>query len=789
MARLPIPGSDENTWGSILNEFLAQSHNADGSLKDSAVGGLQGTPVSSTTPTNNQVLAYNSGAGQWEPTTSAGGYTDEMAQDAMGGMIADTSTVALAYNDATPEFTATVQDNSITYAKMQDISVTDRLLGRDSAGAGNAEELTVSGGLEFTGAGGIQRSALTGEVAASAGSATTTIQNDAVTFAKMQNITTARVLGRTTAGSGDVEELSAGAGISISGGQISSTVSAYTDEQAQDAVGGILANTATVNLAYNDGTPDITATVNDGSITYAKIQDVSATDRVLGRSTAGAGDVEEIVMTAAGRALVDDADAAAQRATLGLTIGTDVQAFDADLSALAGIGTNGMLAHTGAGTAAARTITGTINRITVVDGDGVAGNPTLDIGTDVVTLAGSQTLTNKTLTTPIISSISNTGTLTLPTSTDTLVGRATTDTLTNKTLTAPVFSGTITGTYTLGGTPTFPSSVVTLTGTQTLTNKTLTAPLIATVHGGSASGGTLTLSSTSNATKGSIIFGTSRYNEASNKLILRNTTHAGRWLGADFTESVTTSSGNFTTAQLDGTVTFTNNVNVNADTIFTPFWVKPVVTLDKAITTVMGLASDVGVNGSGALTNFYGFNVSPSYSGTGGITTMTGARLAVTHTGASTITTMTGISSEAILFNASAVVTDYYAFANTMVLFGGTITNAVGIKIDGLSGTNRWTLQANDYQSQHMGKLGVGGASITTAPTYGLDLMSTTADKGAIGMRASATPTNPAAGNWVTYAVGTKMVFAYNDAGTMRYYYAEGTAAASQQLVYSATAP
>jgi hypothetical protein len=47
---------------------------------------------------------------------------------------------------------------------------------------------------------------------------------------------------------------------------------------------------------------------------------------------------------------------------------------------------------------------------------------------------GTQTLTNKTLTTPVISSISNTGTVTLPTATDTLVGRATTDTLTNKTI-------------------------------------------------------------------------------------------------------------------------------------------------------------------------------------------------------------------------------------------------------------------------------------------------------------------------------------------------------------------
>ena len=62
------------------------------------------------------------------------------------------------------------------------------------------------------------------------------------------------------------------------------------------------------------GTTEIAA----DAVTYAKIQDVSATDKLLGRSTAGAGDVEEITCTAAGRALLDDADATAQRATLGL---------------------------------------------------------------------------------------------------------------------------------------------------------------------------------------------------------------------------------------------------------------------------------------------------------------------------------------------------------------------------------------------------------------------------------------------------------------------------------------
>ena len=59
---------------------------------------------------------------------------------------------------------------------------------------------------------------------------------------------------------------------------------------------------------------------------------------------------------------------------------------------------------------------------------------TIAIDSTVATLTGSQTLTNKTLTSPVISTIVNTGTLTLPTSTDTLVGRATTDTLTNKSI-------------------------------------------------------------------------------------------------------------------------------------------------------------------------------------------------------------------------------------------------------------------------------------------------------------------------------------------------------------------
>jgi hypothetical protein len=77
------------------------------------------------------------------------------------------------------------------------------------------------------------------------------------------------------------------------------------------------------------GTTEIT---ND-AVTYAKIQNVSVADRILGRVTAGAGDIEEITCTAAGRALIDDADADAQRTTLGLGTTSNPQFATIELGA------------------------------------------------------------------------------------------------------------------------------------------------------------------------------------------------------------------------------------------------------------------------------------------------------------------------------------------------------------------------------------------------------------------------------------------------------------------------
>lgn len=79
-----------------------------------------------------------------------------------------------------------------------------------------------------------------GDITVTATGMTWTIDNDAVTFAKMQNVNTGILLGRSTASSGNVEEISIGSGLSLSGGVLSGAntqrfgVSGEDDTAAQD---------------------------------------------------------------------------------------------------------------------------------------------------------------------------------------------------------------------------------------------------------------------------------------------------------------------------------------------------------------------------------------------------------------------------------------------------------------------------------------------------------------------------------------------------------------------------
>jgi hypothetical protein len=198
--------------------------------------------------------------------------------------------------------------------------------------------------------------------------------------------------------------------------------------------GAGLADSSTVDIAklnQSSATKLGTTALADTAVTYAKIQNISATNKVLGRSSAGAGAVEEITLTAAGRALIDDADAAAQRTTLGigtlgtqdstavaitggtitnstisgitdlaiadggtgastaaaartnlgLVIGTDVQSFNASLTSIAGLttGANQAIYTTGANTYATTNLT-SFGRSLIDDVDAATARTTLGLG-------------------------------------------------------------------------------------------------------------------------------------------------------------------------------------------------------------------------------------------------------------------------------------------------------------------------------------------------------------------------------------------------------------------------
>jgi len=116
---------------------------------------------------------------------------------------------------------------------------------------------------------------------------------------------------------------------------------------------------------------------------------VSATDKLLGRSTAGAGAVEEITLTSAGRALLDDADAAAQRTTLGL--GTAALSASGDFETAGAVSTHAALTSSVHGISS-------FGATLVDDADASAARTTLGLGTISTQASDSVSITGGSVT-------------------------------------------------------------------------------------------------------------------------------------------------------------------------------------------------------------------------------------------------------------------------------------------------------------------------------------------------------------------------------------------------------
>lgn len=102
----------------------------------------------------------------------------------------------------------------------------------------------------------------------------------------------------------------------------------------------------------------------------------------------GSGTAALTDLSAFARTLLDDADAPTARATLGVSIGSAVQAWDADLDAVAALSSAGMIVRTGAGTAAVRTLQAPAAGLTITNPAGTAGDPTFALANDLAALEG-----------------------------------------------------------------------------------------------------------------------------------------------------------------------------------------------------------------------------------------------------------------------------------------------------------------------------------------------------------------------------------------------------------------
>jgi hypothetical protein len=103
-------------------------------------------------------------------------------------------------------------------------------------------------------------------------------------------------------------------------------------------------------------------------------------------------------LTAFGRSLMDDADATAARATLGSVIGTDVQAYDAGLQSISGLTTaaDRTIYTTASDTYAVTTLTA-FGRSLMDDADAAAGRTTLGLGTMATQSSGAVAITGGTV--------------------------------------------------------------------------------------------------------------------------------------------------------------------------------------------------------------------------------------------------------------------------------------------------------------------------------------------------------------------------------------------------------
>ena len=290
-------------------------------------------------------------------------------------LLTDTATVAWDFATAA-QAKAGIVDNSVTYAKFQQVAASS-LVGNFSGALANAGAVTIGSSLVFNGAdaGALERSALTG------GDVTSPLNSNVLTLVNIPS-------GTPMAGS-LLATVIAAPGVPAAG-----KASVYVDSTNKNLASKADTGQVYITVGPSSGAANQFATgiSSAGVISYAQPTQANISGLGTGDSpqftAVNIGHASDTTLTrvSAGVAAIEGSNI-----LLASGIGSIVQGFDTTLNALAAFTTNGLMTQTAGDTFTGRTLTGTAAEITVTNGNGVSGNPT-------VSLPAALTLTGKTIT-------------------------------------------------------------------------------------------------------------------------------------------------------------------------------------------------------------------------------------------------------------------------------------------------------------------------------------------------------------------------------------------------------